>query len=193
MIAATAPFRIRRTLFLVAAELGGEMCFSTVAVEGDTIPERLQVGITVELVEQFSWTTPAQVRITLTNQAPSEARFLFGAYPPFHAMKCRHENSSALAYCLPVGKRVNETLVPEQPTEGCWELASAFEIADRGLIWQAQPGEATSRDYVVVADPANDPCLPAGEYRCEEEWGKGERQHEQWYSWGCTLSIEPPN
>jgi hypothetical protein len=167
------------------------MCFPTIDVEGDTISEHLQVGITVELTEPFSWSTPAQVRITLTNQAPSEARFLFRAYPPFPGMKYKHGNSSALLYCLPLGASAHEPMIPEQPTEGCWELASPFEVVDRGLIWEAQPGEATTRDYVVVADPANDPCLPPGEYRCEEEWAKGERQREQWYSWGCTLSIDP--
>ena len=171
------------------------MSFPTVAVTEDTIPSDQQVQISVTLVEQFTESSPARLRIQFTNEAPAARDFLFGSVPPFGPL-ISDANDTAPLHVLPDDDTVLPAglyadAIPHSPVDECWQLATCYDIVDRGFRWPAEPGATTSTTYAVLSDSTASDCLSPGKYRFESEWGeRHEKGKETWYPWGFTILLE---
>lgn len=171
------------------------MSFPTVAVTGDTIPPDQQVQISVTVVEQFTESSPARLRIRFTNEDSAARDFLFGSVPPFGPL-ISDANNPAPLHVLPDDDTVHPAglyanVIPHSPVNGCWQLATRYDIVDRGFRWPAGPNATISTTYTVLSDSAASDCLSPGEYQFESEWGeRHEEGKETWYPWRFTLILE---
>lgn len=171
------------------------MSFPTITITRDTLLSDQQVGISVEVIEQFTEHSPARLRIRFTNEGSTAREFLFGSVPPFGPLVCSSDSSGAI-HVIPDDDTVVPTghyadVIPHRPVDECWQLTGEYTIVDRGILWPADPGATTTTAYAVLNDPEASDCLPPGEYRFENEWGERYADEEdEWYSWGFALVLE---
>lgn len=176
--------------------------FPVVTATGDAVPAEREVSIDVAVVEQFSDSGPARLRITLTNDASTARRLAFGFVPPFGPFVGTNRDGAGELHVLPRddvrgGARLYDSAVPDEPADDCWKMADTWEILDSVTVWEADPGASVACIYALLDDSGPDACLPAGTYRFEDEWGESwwsdaeERVEDSWHSWGFELELAP--
>lgn len=170
------------------------MTFPVVSVTGDPVPSDRQVSITVEVVEQFSPSSPAELEVKFTNEAQTKREFDFDSVSPFGPIVGRSDTGDRI-HVVPnddeTGAGPYPAVIPQSPIDGCWKLVDTYHTDLFGLLWPANSGATTRMTYAVLDDPDTEDCLPAGEYRFEDEWG--ERSPDDGfldYSWGFTVELQ---
>lgn len=171
------------------------MAFPSVRVTGDPAPTDHQVNITVEVVEQFTDHSPARLRIEFANEAPDKREILFHTIAPFDALVGRTDAGEKV-HAIPNNDNPDSNLyssdIPRSPVDGCWRLDSPNGSEGFGILWPAEPEATTAMTYSVLSEPDATDCLPAGEYRFEDEWGELLPDDEDvWHSWGFTAELQP--
>lgn len=167
--------------------------YPTVSVTTDTVTTTRDVSVTVEVVQQFTDQSPAQLDIQFRNTAERSRNFLFGPVVPFGPLASTSESPSVL-HVVPAdtSNRADPyvDVIPDRPVDGCWQLADRYDLVDRGTRWPAPPGGTTKRTYAVLNDPDTDECHPPGEYPFSGEWGeRDDDDSDHWFSWGFALVI----
>lgn len=170
------------------------MAYPTVSVAGDPVPSDRGVRIEVEVIEQFTASSPAELRIEFGNEAPDEREFDFDTVAPFGPL-VGHSDAGGRIHAIPnddsAGAGPYAAVVPRSPIDGCWKLADPYPTGFFGRLWPAAPGATTAMTYAVLDDPEADDCLPAGEYRFEGEWGeRGPDDQSVARSWGFTAELQ---
>lgn len=170
------------------------MTYPVVSVTGDPVPSDRKISITVEVIEQFSPSSPAVLLIEFTNEAQTKREFEFGAVPPLGPFDGRSDAGNWL-HAIPndenAGAGPYPAVIPQSPIEGCWKLADTYATDLFGRLWPADSGATTRMTYAVLDEPDTEDCLPAGEYRMEDEWGERYPGDESVkYSWGFTVELQ---
>lgn len=170
------------------------MIYPLVSVTGTTVPSDRQVSITVEVVKQFSSSSPAELRIEFTNEAHSKREFDFSSVAPFEAM-VGYSDAGHRIHAIPnddeAGAGPYPAVIPQSPIEGCWKLADTYDTETFGLLWPADSGATTRMTYSLLDDLDTEDCLPGGEFRFEGEWGERFTDDESVnYSWGFTVALQ---
>lgn len=170
------------------------MTFPVISVTGDPVPPDRQVSITVKVVEQFSSSSPADLRIEFTNEAQTRREFDFGSVSPFEAI-VGYSDAVHRIHAIPnddkAGAGPYPAVVPKSPIDGCWKLPDTYHTDTFGLLWPADSGATTRMTYAVLDDLDSEDCLPAGEYRFEDGWGERFPDNEFVnYSWGFTVELQ---
>ncbi|WP_435360599.1 hypothetical protein [Haloarchaeobius sp. DFWS5] len=169
----------------------------TVSVAGDSLPAELQVGVTVEVVEQCSEQSPARLEIRVVNEGDETRRFEFDHIEPFTAMG-DGEPGDHLVHVVPDPDDENsradyyEQFLPERPVDGCWRLQRLYARPLTQIAARLTPNDAVSRTYLVVADPSAEDCLPSGTYRfdVDSHVREPDADESRAYSWGFDLTLE---
>lgn len=170
------------------------MVYPSVSVEGESVSSDRQVSLTVGVIEQFSSSSPAELRIELTNVAQTKREFDFGSVSPFEAM-VGYSDAGHRIHAIPnddeAGAGPFPAVVPQSPIEGCWKLADTYDTETFGLLWPADSGATTRMTYALLDGLDTEDCLPDGEYRFEGEWGE-RFPDDEWvdYSWGFTVELQ---
>lgn len=170
------------------------MTYPIVSAAGDPVPSDRQVSITVEVVKQFSSSSPAELRIEFTNDAQSKREFDFGSVAPFEAM-VGDSDSGHQIHAIPnddeAGAGPYPAVVPQSPIEGCWKLADTYDTETFGLLWPADSEATTTMTYALLDYLDTENCLLEGEYRFDGEWGE-RFPDDEWvaYSWGFTVELQ---
>lgn len=172
------------------------MAYPAVSVTGDPVPSDREVRIGVEVIGQFTESSPAELRLESSNEAPTKREFDFNTVAPFGPL-VGHSDTGGRIHAIPsddsAGAGPYTAVVPRSPIDGCWKLADRYPTDYFGLLWPAAPGATTAMTYAVLDDPEADDCLPAGEYRFEDEWGERHPDDDEFveHSWGFTADLQP--
>lgn len=177
--------------------------FPEVAVEADAVADERAVSVEVEAERSFTEARPARLRVRFTNAADRTRRFFLGASPPFSTYTGRHAAGGAKLVLVPDAREDTfaadpaeqtadddtETasryrLVPTEPIGGCWYAGKVVGSAAVREASELEPGEAIAERYTLLGHPLNERCLPAGEYRFEDERYFGTDG-----PWGFSVSL----
>lgn len=153
------------------------------------------VSIDASLVERSTEEHPARIRVRLTNDAESQRTLRFGSSPPLSTYVSKAGDEGAKLVLVPgdtskVSARDSNDdgtfrLVPERPTDGCWQAEDDIIGQDILQSRTLEPGGSVTETYTVLAGADNDPCLPADEYRFE---GSFEAESER-FGWSLVVSA----
>lgn len=128
----------------------------------------------VEVLEEFSRSSPARLEITLRNETDRERTLDLGHSPPFSRVSPREddlpvalipEQSDAVTAGSP--PESGDAFPPEEPVDGCWRLRESPRVWPRGTERTLAPSEAISRSYALYDGPNGLRCLPSGTHRFE--------------------------
>lgn len=177
--------------------------FPRLAVTSTSAPQAYEVTTTARVTRPFTAESPAQVRTTFRNEAPTERVFWFGSTVPFTPKTVQHSTKSAQLQLVPesgVGRvDTNEdgefTVIPEQPDGGCWQAEDGIVFADERRFIRLVGCDTATETFTVVAHPENGECIPNGAYRTSSSWATseedGETSTEQKSDWELTLTVSP--
>lgn len=157
----------------------------TLVTVGDTnaVPST-DVELVAECRRQQDRNSPANVRVALKNEGSAERAVSSGPSPPFDPSIGHQPDGDARLLLVPSDgtgfapspaalqeEPEQEILdqrpvVPDEATDGCWRAnygnLLVYSMARGGTL---AAGESIERDYVLLAHPANEGCVPPGTYR----------------------------
>lgn len=178
------------------SEPGMSSTFPSVTARPDEVQPSRDARIDVEVIRQFSTTSPAWLRVAYTNEASVEREVVYATtvpFPPHPGQKV--DGDGKLSLVPDVRENVQphprppspapDPFVPTGPTDGCWRATASVSGNDIGLIKTLAPDETITGRYIVLAHRESDTCLAPGTYRFEDANYFG-RSH----PWGFDLELE---
>jgi len=157
--------------------------------EGDAPPSESR--ITVEVTQQFTEKHPGEVTIVFVNKSDIRRSIWFGPTPPFAGYIGKHEKIGARLLLIPktqtgpAPRRPGiDEFTPKRPENGCWRAKSELVYTPIKKEVEFEPQEEIATEYVLLAHPANEGCIPIGKYRFEES------NYRDDMSWGFSLSVQ---
>ncbi|NGM70879.1 hypothetical protein G6M89_18045 [Natronolimnobius sp. AArcel1] len=115
------------------------------------------VHLDIEIRHEFTADHPAQIRVIIGNNAPTERTFAYGPRPLSHG-----EHSDRDARLLNDWESLEHYSSPDP--DGCWQAEAAIGGEPMEERVELDPGETVTEEYVLVAPHEADPCLPHGVY-----------------------------
>jgi hypothetical protein len=157
------------------------------------------VSIGATLVEEATEDHPARIRVRLTNDAESQRTFRFGSSPPLSTYVSDRSGEDATLVLVPddtsnvsIEDRNDDStfrLVPDQPTDGCWQVVDRIVGQDILQSRTVESGGSVTETFTVLAGADNDPCVPADDYRFEAGFEVGEQR----FDWSLVVSTTGKN
>lgn len=149
--------------------------------------EERDVRVVGGVTRQPSEDSPGQIEIVFANVGADARKFQFGATPPFSPDWGDHAKSPARMVLVPsdldefdnvsiydVNDDGELNLIPERPTNQCWQLEDMIARLDEFLGATIPACGSISTTYDVFGHPENERCLPPGEYQFEDSWYEGD-------------------
>lgn len=154
------------------------------SVGESTVDPPSDVQLVAECRRHQDRNSPANVRVALKNEGTTDRSVSSGPSPPFDPSIGHQSDSDARLLLVPSDgtgfapspaalqeEPEQEILdqrpvVPDEATDGCWRAnygnLLVYSMARGGTL---AAGESMERDYVLLAHPANEGCVPPGTYR----------------------------
>ncbi|NEU55493.1 hypothetical protein [Halorussus sp. MSC15.2] len=176
-----------------------EVAYPKVSVHGDTTDPERNVALSVEVIQQFSRESPAEIQVAFTNTAESAREFYFGSTPPFSEYLSTERNDGTQLVAIPRNRShislgdvndatgessENQEIVPERPLDGCWRLHGDLAVWGFANQKTVKPGETLQEKFTVLDYSDNTTCLPGGEYRFVSPNYFGQNN-----PWGFTVEL----
>jgi hypothetical protein len=145
--------------------------FPSIEIESKPIPESQPFSVDTSVIQQYTTSHPAKIRIRLTNTSSNTHLFRFGAAIPFGELVAEHNRESKL-YLIPNEDRYiggeSDKIIPQTPIDGCWKITQTFGIHDIRQGKEFSPDESSSEEYTLLSD-LDEPCLQDGAYKARKE------------------------
>lgn len=144
------------------------------------------VAIDVEIARWFDDQGPGKLIFTLSNVSKSEQTYEFGPTPPWSTYRGEHGEEDASLVLLPEDSdhvHVEGGQAIEHQGSDCWRIGGKLVQEDIAYERTLGPGEEFSRTYTMLAGRQSDPCLPAGDYRFDQQY------YLNGQLWGFTIRV----
>ncbi|MFC7165665.1 hypothetical protein [Halospeciosus flavus] len=157
-----------------------------VAVEPDTVTDALDASVSVRLTQNFSETAPAELAVEVTNDTGSAQTYQFGPVVPWSAIWAKHASADATLVAVPgpATETQGSGIVPEAPTDGCWQAADGLVLPEYLQRKELAAGASVRHRYTLVGQHDDAACLPAGTYRFADGDFLGRA------AWGFDVQVE---
>lgn len=156
------------------------------AVEPHTVTDALDASVSVRLTQNFSKTAPAELAVEVTNDTGSAQTYQFGPVVPWSAVWAKHASADATLVAVPgpVSETRGGGIVPEAPTDGCWQAEDGLVLPEYLQRKELAAGETVRHRYTLVGQHDDAACLPAGTYRITDDDFLGRA------AWGFDVRVE---
>lgn len=146
---------------------------------------------TAEVVRQFSSERPALLRLGVTNEDTTRRTFQCGVPEPFGDVQ--NDASDEYRMCLipedeegVLHDSEDSPIVPSEPDDGCWRVRPNWGDSQILSGFRLRPGESFTNEYVVLAAPDSEECLPPQDYHFETTLQTGDEE----MHWKLTIAVQ---
>lgn len=149
------------------------------------------MNVVVDLVEEPTADSPAQIRASVTYTGDEQRKLSFGFTLPLSKYVAEQRTGGrpgVQGRLVVIPLEHGQYPVPDEPTDGCWRAIDWPERLDTGIILICDPGRVVDREYAVLAEP-DGPCFPEGTYELRDEFRIGESSDVS-IGWMVRLNVE---